>query len=165
MDINLPRGETAILFSILFVTVGFISPIVYVTVAPDNQFVEVHEFDATDTHVGADNHNICFDRTVHRPSNVDIVVEMMLLREDGTIVEQDSFEIDAYYQQGREEVIINRNIRDNNDLQSGTYRYVHSVELNYYGNRVAKGLTFTSERFTVYESEEKLKANGETTCV
>jgi hypothetical protein len=85
------------------------------------------------------------------------------LRDDGSIVEEDSFTIDAYYQEGREKIIIKRELRANS-LDPGEYRYVHSVELSYYNNRAIKDFTFTSEPFTVYESEGKLKLSGNTSC-
>lgn len=163
MEIDLPRGETALLFAILFITGGFVAPIAYVSVAPDSQFVEVHNFEAADTYVGAEEHNVCFERTVHKPSDAQITIELILLRDDGSIVEEDSFTIDAYYQEGREEVIIKRELRANS-LDPGEYRYVHSVELSYYNNRATKHLTFTSEPFSVYESEEKLNQAENTSC-
>jgi hypothetical protein len=161
LKISLPRGETAILFAILFILIGFVAPIAYVSVAPQSHFVEVHDFDASDTYNGADEHNVCFERTVHKPTDVDITIELVLLRADGSVVEEDSFEIDAYYQQGRERVIIPRQLRSDS-ISAGEYRYVHSVELVYYNGRATKQFTFTSDKFTVHENKSQFeKANTE----
>lgn len=162
MKIDLPRGETAILFAILFIIIGFSAPIGYVAVAPDSQFVEVHSFEAADTYVGAEEHDVCFERTVHRPSDAQITVELKLIRDDGAIVEEDSFTVDAYFQQGRDTVIIKRQIRAES-LEPGEYRYVHSVQLAYYDNRAVKDFEFTSKPFTVYESQSKLAAESNST--
>lgn len=163
MKIDLPQAQTAILFAILFVVIGLAAPFLYVSIAPNSHFVEVHDFDAADTHVGAEEHNVCFERTVHKPSDADITIELVLLRDDGAIIEEDSFEVDAYYQEGREEVIITRELRTNS-LEPGEYRYVHSVELNYYDGHVSKQFRFTSDSFMVHESEQALNQSGGTSC-
>lgn len=150
-------------FTLLFISIGWIAPVMYMSVAPDSHFIEMHSFEVEDTHVGADSHEICFNRTVHRPSYADITVEMLMVRDDGVIVEKDSFEIDAYYQSGTEEIIVTREIRTDN-LKPGTYRYIESSELHYYNGRATKELTFESEEFTVYESEEAVIENGTGGC-
>jgi len=163
LEINIPRGETAILFAILFVIGGFVTPIMYVDLAPDSHFVEVHEFDVSDTHVDADSHIVCFDRTVHKPSDADITVEMVLLKDDGSIVEKDSFAIDAYYQTGRQNVKIERKLRTDS-LEEGSYRYVHFVTLSYYNNKATKNFKFESDEFTIYDSKEELEVKSNSSC-
>lgn len=163
MEIDLPRRETAVLFAILFILIGLVAPIAYVNAAPDSHFVEVHDFHAADTYTSADEHNVCFNRTVHEPSDADITIELVLLRDDGSIVEEDSFEIDAYYQKGQENVIIKRELRANS-IEPGEYRYIHSVTLEYYNGQATKQFTFISDKFTVYESQKKLEQANTTGC-
>ena len=154
---------TVAIFVILFMSIGLTAPIMYVSIAPDNHFIEMHSFEVENTHVDADSHEICFNRTVHRPSNADITVEMLMLRDGGVIVEKDSFEVDAYYQRGTEEVIVTREIRTDN-LEPGTYKYIQSSELQYYDGRATKEFIFESEKFTVYESKEDVKENKTAGC-
>lgn len=163
MEIDLVREETIVLFAILFILIGLTAPIVYINLAPEERFVDVHNFDASDTYVGAEKHNVCFERTVNRPSDADITIELILLRDDGSIVEEDSFEVDAYYQQGRRDVTIPRQIRDD-EMNAGEYRYVHSVELSYYNGLATKSFTFVSDEFVVHETKEQLQKENSTKC-
>lgn len=151
------------LFTLLFVSIGWAAPVMYVSVAPDSHFIEMHNFEVENTHVDADSHKICFNRTVHRPSDADITIEMLMVRGDGIIIEKDSFEVDAYYQGGSQKVIVTREIRTNN-LEPGTYRYIESSELHYYDGRATKKITFESEEFTVYESKKDVTENGINEC-
>lgn len=155
MQINTQTLLTIGVFILIFVSVGWAAPILYVDFAPNDRFIEMHSFEVEDTHVNASEHNLCLNRTVHKPSNADITVEMHLIRDDGVVVERDSFEVDAYYQDGHAEVVIPREIRADN-LEPGTYRYVESTELTYYDGRATKEITFTSEEFTVYESSKEM---------
>jgi len=163
MKIALAQTQTAILFAIFFILVGFLSPIAYVNVAPDSHFVEVHEFSAEDSYLGAEQHDVCFNRTVHRQSDAEITVELVLLRNDGIIVEEDSFNIEAYFQKGAKDVTISREL-DTEKIEAGTYKYVHSVELSYYNGRVDKQFVFESEQFNIYNSKKKLQKNGSIGC-
>ena len=162
--INSNRLQAMAIVAILFILIGYMAPIFYVGVAPDSSFVEVERFDAADTYVGADYHEVCFDRTVHKPADADLTVELRLLKEDGTLVEADSFKIDAFYQEGSEDVRIQRNLEDSEQLQPGTYSYLHAVELSYYDDRAAKEFTFVSDKFEIHESEEALEQANNTDC-
>lgn len=151
-----------VVFATAFIIIGTVVPALVLGTAPQSTFVEVHDFSASDTHVGAQEHTVCFERTVHRPSQADISIELLLVSEDGKIIEEDSFEIDAYYQEGREKVVITRQIRTPS-LEPGVYRYRHSAELTYYNGWVTRQFNFESEKFRVYENESQLEQN-ETTC-
>lgn len=158
MKINLDRAQTTVLFVILFLVVGYVAPIVYVSVSPQEEFVEVHDFKASNTHVGADAHNICFNRTVNKATDVDITVELLLLRDNVTI-EETSFEVDAYYQGGDEEVIFSRQLPEN--LESGTYKYIHNVELSYFNGQTEKNIKIESNEFTVYKDNSEVENSSD----
>ncbi len=160
MNISVGRTQTILLFSILFILVGTVAPIAYVQLAPQDEFIEVHEFSVEDTHTEADSHSIYFDRTVKRPSNAEITVEMILLKEDGTQIEQDTFTVDAYYQQGSGDIIVNREIRLDS-VEPGKYKYIHSVDFRYYGGLSTRNFVFESETFTVYENESDIPPQPE----
>jgi hypothetical protein len=153
MNLSIKRGETIALFAILFVLLGVLVPMAYIQVAPESQFIEVHNFTADDTHVQAEEHNVYFNRTVKRPAEATVLIEMKLIREDGSIVEEDSFDVDAYYQKGQEKIIIPRKIRERTSLEPGTYRYVDAVTLTYYNGLVERTFVHKSNNFTVYENE------------
>lgn len=149
------RTQTILLFSILFILIGTVAPVAYFQLAPQEQFIEVHEFSVEDTHSEANSHNIYFDRTVKRPANAEVTVEMILLKEDGTQVEQDSFTVDTYYQQGDDDIVVNREIRLDR-VEPGEYKYIHSVDFNYYNGRATRNFVFESETFTVYENKSDI---------
>lgn len=163
MNIDLPQSETIALFSILFVLLGILIPIGYLSIAPDSQFVDVHNFDAEDTYVGAEEHTVCFDRTVGEPSDADITVELFLIKENGVIVEEDSFEVDAYLQQGRQKIEVIRQLRANS-LEPGDYQYAHAVTLMYYNGFAERQFRFVSDEFTIYEKEKQIPNNTNSTC-
>lgn len=153
MKINLNTAQTITLFVIAFLVIGYVAPIVFVSFSPKERFVDVHSFQAADTHVDAETHNICFNRTVNRPTDVDITVEVILLQDNATI-EKSSYEVDAYYQESSEPIIIERQLPDN--LEEGEYQYVHNVEASYFANNVEKNIQFRSEPFTVHENRSQL---------
>lgn len=155
MEINLSKVQTITLFVIAFLVIGYAAPIVFVAFSPEDRFVDVHSFQAADTYTDAETHNVCFNRTVNRPTDVDITVEVILLQENVT-VEKSSYEVDAYYQKSSEPIIIERQLPDN--LEAGTYQYVHNVEASYFVNNVEKNIQFRSDSFTVHENRSQLDA-------
>lgn len=163
MNIDLPQSQTIALFAILFVLLGLVIPIGYLSIAPDSQFVDVHSFDAEDTYVGAEEHIVCFDRTVRKPSDADITVELFLIRDNGVVVEEDSFKVDAYFQNGRQNVRVVRKLRANS-LEPGDYRYAHAITLDYYNGFVQRKFRFVSDEFTVYETQQQIPNNTNSTC-
>jgi hypothetical protein len=156
MKLSVQTLQTITLFAILFILIGLFAPMVYVQVSPANSFLDVHSFTADDTHVGADEHNIYLDRTVTRPAEGDVTIELKLLRDDGAIVEEDSFSVDAYFQKGRQQIVIPRKIQDDVTLEPGTYKYVNAVELTYYGGLITKNIIYESEEFHIYENKTAL---------
>ncbi len=160
MNKNIKTIGVITLFVTLFIIIGTFAPALAFTYMPQSSFVEVHSFDVQDTYEGDDSHNVCFNRTVHRPSNADINIELRLIKEDGTIVEEDSFGVDAYYQRGTQDIIIDRQIRTNS-LESGEYKYIHAVDLGYYNGWVTKQFVFESEKFHVYDNKEAYQNHGE----
>lgn len=161
MNKNIRTIGVITLFITLFIIIGTFAPALAYTYMPQSSFVEVHEFGVQDTYNGDDSHNVCFNRTVHRPADADINIELRLIKEDGTVVEEDSFEVDAYYQSGTQDLIIDRELRANS-LESGEYKYVHAVDLDYYNGWVTKHFLFESEPFHVYENKEDYEQYGDT---
>lgn len=160
---NIHTIKLILLCVTLFVLIGTISPALAMTYMPQSQFIEVHEFEPTDTYTTDESHKVCLNRTVKRPATADVNIELRLIKDDGTVIEEDSFEIDAYYQKGQKNIIIDRELRAES-LEPGRYTYLETVTLNYYNGWVEKDFTFTSEEFTVYPSEQSYDKYGETPC-
>jgi hypothetical protein len=162
MEIKLKKLQVIALFMVVFVVVGYTAPILHLTYSPEDNFVEEHSFTASDTYVNAESHTLCFNRTVHRPTDAEITVERILIKDDGSIIEEQSFVVQAYYQKGQQEVIITRDIDER--LTAGEYKYIESVELTYYNGQVKKRLTFETDNFKVYESQKKFLNASDPDC-
>ena len=153
-----------LLFVVTFVAIGWLAPVMYVNAMPASHFVDVHNFTASDTYTGAESHEVCFNRTVKRPDNAVITIELLMVDDDGSIVEKDSFKRDAYLQEGQREVAIQRDLQWRY-LEAGTYRYVNVISVAYYDGRAVKDITFESDEFTVHENESQLnQAKDEHFC-
>jgi|APHM01.1.fsa_nt_gi hypothetical protein len=163
MNNNIKTAAFVVLFITLFMIIGTVAPVLAYTYMPQSSFVEVNDFSVTDTYVGDESHKVCFDRNVKRATSADINIELLLVRDDGTIVEEDSFEVDAYFQKGSKDVVIDREIRAET-LKAGQYKYINSVELDYYNGWVHKQFKFESEEFRVFENKEQYEKYGEKTC-
>lgn len=163
LELNIHTAKIILLCITLFVTIGTLAPALAMTYMPQSSFIEVHEFEPGDTYTGDESHNICLNRTVKRPATADINIELRVVKDDGTLIEKDSFEIDAYYQEGQEKIIINREIRDDS-LEPGRYTYLETVSLNYYNGWIEKDFTFVSEEFVVYPDGQAYQKYGETVC-
>lgn len=146
------------LFILTFVVIGTVAPIAYLSIAPDDHFVDIDSFEATDTYSSADSHTVCFDRNVKKQSDADITIELLLLRADGEVIEVDSFDVDALLQEGDETVLVEREIQKR--LEPGTYKYIHALKLDYANGWISKEFTFESNNFTVYDSENDYKQNS-----
>lgn len=163
LDSNLKTTRLILTCIALFVVIGTLAPALAISYMPQSSFIEVNEFSATDTYTTADSHKVCFNRTVKRPATADLNIELRLVKDDGTLIEQDSFEINAYYQEGQELVIIDREIRAEN-LEPGQYSYLETVSLHYQNGWVKKDLTFTSEEFVVYPDKDSYEKYGQKGC-
>lgn len=161
MNKNIKTVGVITLFVTLFIIIGTFAPALAYSYMPQSSFVEVHSFDVQDTYEGDDSHNVCLNRTVHRPADSDVSIELLLVKDDGTIVEEDSFEVDAYYQKGTKDLIIDREIRTDS-LPEGSYKYVDAVSLSYYNGWITKDFVFESEEFYVYDNKEDYQKYGET---
>jgi len=148
MEIDVPRVHTAILFAILFVTVGWIAPAAYASYAPQDHFIQVHEFSAEDTTTDSDSHLICFDRTVSNGQSGKVFTELYLVNgHDNERVEVDSRTMERYFQEGRSHVETPFALPQH--IQPGEYRYVLVVQMELAQGRVQREFSFTSETFTI----------------
>lgn len=147
MEIQVRRLHVALLFAILFVSVGWIAPAAYASYAPEDQFIEVHSFEAEDTDTSASEHTICFDRTVHESHSGTIYTELYLVSDSNASIEVDARTMNSYFEAGRH--IVSTEFSLPNDLQAGEYKYLLVVEMELANGRVQREFSYTSETFTI----------------
>lgn len=151
MNVEITQVHLVILFAILFISLGWIAPAAYASYAPQDSYIEVHEFSATDTTTAAESHTVFFDRTVHSPNTATIFTELYLISEDDTRVEVDTRQMERYFQEGSATVVSDFPLPDS--IVAGEYRYVMVVEMDLVQGRIIREFVFTSESFTVAKSD------------
>lgn len=158
MTHNMYRYRIAVilLFTITFTLVGTFAPVVYASHVPQSQVIEVHEFTAQDTTTTADQHYVCFDRTIKEEKSSEIFTELYLLTDDGQRIEYESPSSSNYFYEGRRNVVTPRSLPDG--LVEGTYRYVLIAEFELAEGRVERTFTFESEPFQINDRVEPVQS-------
>lgn len=156
MEMKINRVHTAILFAVLFITVGWIAPAAYTSYAPDSQYIEVHDFNAENATTADDSHKICFDRTVHEPNTGTVFTELSLIHSSGEREEVSTKTFERYFQSGNEEVITGLDLPS--DLKKGEYRYSLVVKMSLLNGRVAREFAYTSDSFYITDSNNTTTA-------
>lgn len=138
-----------LVFAVLFLSIGWMAPMLFYSYAPQGHFVDVHEFDAGNVAVGDTSHTVCFDRTFHQASSGTVFVELYLITDDGYRIEVLSENRQDYFQQGRS--IISEEVELPADLREGSYRYerVYKMEVN--NGQITRTFSFQSETFRVVD--------------
>lgn len=151
MDISINRVHTAILFSLLFISLGFMAPMTYAAYAPESNYLEVHDFEASNATTADSQHLICLDRTVYEANPAKIYTELYLVTEDDRIrVEVDSFTMERYFQRGR--TVVKTTMPLSEHVQAGEYRYVMVVQMELAEGRVDREFEHRSDTFTITQS-------------
>lgn len=158
-EMNRSRIIVILLFAITFTLIGWLAPVLYATHVPQSEVIEVHEFTAQNTTTTADEHHICFDRTVHRSGSAKVFTELYLLNGDGQRVEIESNTADRYFQSGNTQVVTPLELPDN--LAEGEYKYVLVAKFDMAGGRVTRTFAFHSEPFTVSDGAEPVDSHRE----
>lgn len=146
-----------LLFAALFVFIGWVTPMVAYSHAPEGLFIEANEFQADNITTGADEQTICFDRTIHQRSSGTVFVELYLITENGERIEILSDHDEQYFQKGR--LIVSEDITLPEDLELGKYRYERVYRMDVYKGSVTRTFSFTSEPFYVTKND-----TGEPRC-
>jgi len=158
-NMNRYRIAVILLFTITFTLVGTFAPVVYSSHVPQGQVIQVHEFTAQDTTTTADQHYICFDRTVHEASLAETFTELYLLTDDGQRVEIESRSNDRYFQSGQTQVVTPLDLPD--DLAEGEYRYVIVAKFEMANGRVTRTFAFESQPFQINDSVDPVQSQEE----
>jgi hypothetical protein len=162
--INIARLAIVLLFAIAFTFIGVSAPVIYASYVPQDSVIEEHSFTAQDVSPEADQHFICFDRTVHQPSSGQVFTELYLISDDhpDARTEIESKTMERYFQRGRSKVVTPLNLP--NELQQGTYRYLLVVKLDMADGRVERAFTFNSEPFTISKEISDRKEERPIVC-
>lgn len=146
---GLMRLTVILLFIVTFTVVGWASPALYASHAPEDHFIEVHGFEAQNTTTSADSHLICFDRTSHQSASGRVFTELYLVDDESgeQRTEIGSMTMDRYFHQGNQEVVTPLEMPDN--LVEGDYKYLLIVRMELADGRVTRDFAYTSETFTI----------------
>lgn len=137
-----------LLFAMSFALIGWTAPVLYATHAPNDRFIEVHNFEAQDTTVANDRHYICFDRTVYQPTPATIYMELYLTNGDRrTQLEVDSDRMSRYFQEGKHRVVTPVELPQN--VKPGEYRYLLVAQLELADGRIERSFVYESDVFVV----------------
>lgn len=160
MEIRVKRLHTIILFAMLFIVVGWVTPAGYAMYAPQDHFIEQHSFNTNDAHVGQETHTACFDRTVGRDSTGAAFTELYLVSEDGRKTEVLSKNRKKLFQTGRATILIETEFPD--DIATGTYYYERAYVMSLANGRVERTFIFKSDKFNI--TEDKPQGTDDATC-
>lgn len=147
MKVDLDRTATAILFALLFISVGWLAPALYASNAPADHYIEVHSFTAENVSTDAEQHYICFDRTVYEPHTGDVIIELYLVSEEGQTTEVAAFNRYSYFQYGTTAAKIPLALPDN--LEEGEYHYIIVSKAELADGRVIRQFKWESQNFHV----------------
>lgn len=150
MKIQIDNAQAIILFTILFVVIGYLAPVMYAAYAPQSHYVEVNNFEAQNTTTADSSHLICFDRNIEHGKSATVFTELYLVNGDSnTRVEVDSSTMERYFQEGDYAVETRMPLPEH--LEAGEYRYILVMQMNLAQGRVTREFEFISESFTVVD--------------
>lgn len=141
------RVIVSLLVAIAFTLIGWGAPMLYSTYAPEDQFIEVHNFEAQDAQPSSEHHYICFDRTVHEPSSATVYTELYLITDDGHRIEVGGERMKRYFEEGRQRVVTRLSLPEG--LEPGEYQYALIVQLELSDGRIERDFQFHSGKFNI----------------
>lgn len=151
MNVTFSKAHLMILFAILFITIGYIAPIMYAAYAPADRHIEVNSFTAQNTTTADSSHMICFDRDMRHGKSASVFTELYLLDgNNNTTIEVDSQTMDRYIQGGNKTIKTSMELPDH--ISEGEHKYILVIEIDFAQGRVVREFMFTSETFTVENS-------------
>lgn len=150
MKITVTRIHIILLFVFLFISIGWMAPVMYTANAPQSQFIEENNFDAEDGYAGQDSHTLCFNRTVHRSNTAEVFTNLYLV-DDGDKelreVAVTSEHRELFLREGEKTVYLSNELPER--LEAGEYRYMLVINMKLSNGRVERTFTFQSDKFTI----------------
>ena len=146
----LTKTQSALIFCIAFVTIGYLAPVVFASSAPTGYYVDDVELTAGNTTTTETDHPICLQYDARRDITGMVIQQMVLINEDGekTKLSHDSYR--AYLESGTQAVRCPHNIKG--EIEPGTYQYKMSITFTVENGRVERTVTATSNEFVVTEN-------------
>jgi len=152
-----------LLFGFMFASIGWLAPAMYATYAPQEQFIEVDNFEASNATIADDSHILCLERTVHEPSPATLFTELYLINDNGETYEVDSRQNNEFFEQGTDTIKTPYTLPEK--IEAGNYRYRLVLEMELAENRVTRSFAFHSNIFTVTDSDNKTSSSyNDYTC-
>lgn len=124
----------------------------YAQYVPQDQYIEVHGFEASNTSTADDSHIVCLDRTVHHPNSATVFTELYIVDDRGETYEIDSETSQRYFQGGTDTIKTPYPLPP--EIEAGDYRYRMVVQMDLAQGRVSRTFVFHSDSFTVTDSNE-----------
>ena len=144
------RIQTALIFCIAFVTIGYLAPVVFATYAPAGYYVDNVELEAGNTTVDAGSHEACLRYDAREDITGMMIRSMVLVSEDGEQIRVDHSSYETHFHSGSQAVDCGHTLPT--DLEPGTYQYRISFTFTVEHGRVERTVTTTSNEFTVTEN-------------
>lgn len=143
------RLQTAAVFCIAFVIIGWSLPIAFAMYAPSGHYINNVDVRAGNTTIDADSHNLCFTRDVRHGTEGVLISKMVLIQEDHRKeVQQEAYE--TYFHPGNTTVELSTELPD--DLEPGDYRYLLSISYEVRNGLIEREMTVKSNTFTISEN-------------
>lgn len=135
---------TIAVFAIAFVLIGFLLPQIITLYAPDGHYIEIHNVTAQNTTTEAGAASIKVTKTVNRPTDGTILLELIKVS-NGSSSQVAVYFGPHYFEEGTETIYYVRELPD--DLKPGRYYWILHFQLDY--NSAQRTVTQTSNTFVV----------------
>ena len=152
---NVQKVLTITVFIVLFMSIGWFAPAMYAAYAPQDQLIQVHQFDPQDATVDADSHIVCWDRDIHKEATGDVVTELYLIDDNGHRTEIDVRRSETYFEQDNVTSIV---LPLPEQKRAGTYEYQAVITMELVNGRIDRSFSFTSDTFRITEGPNRSTA-------
>lgn len=147
---NIHTLLTVAIFVILFMSIGWMAPSLHASYAPEDRFIEVHQFEPNNVTVDSESHAVCFNRDVHEDTTGEVIMELYLLDENGVEREVDTEVFRSYFEAGDDVTSFTMPLPEER-LETGEYQYQAVVTMELADGRVDRTFTWESDTFFVKE--------------
>ena len=146
---NQRQLQTALIFCIAFVAIGYLAPVVFASYAPAGYYVDDVELTAGDTTVDAEHHDVCLTYDARSDITGMVIREMVLIDDSGELQKVGHLSHETHFKAGSQAMSCGHTLPS--DLEPGTYQYRLSFTFTVENGRIERTVTTTSNTFTVTE--------------
>lgn len=148
---NYERLLSALLLCFLFVSIGWLAPLMVASHAPPGTYLDPVELQVENTTTDEPTQTACFTRTVSSDTTGIVIRELVLISSD-TELSLTQSRSHTYFEAGTRTVQLEFELPE--ELDPGTYRYRVAVEFDVGTTGVTRTETITSNQFTVSDTAE-----------